>query len=101
MNFENIVIAIIGGLFGGGFVALASAVKKHFRDSERKKILKILLSDKHKAWRNLSTLARVIGLDEEKTKHLLLDIGARGSTSESDAWGLISRHPLNSENINS
>jgi hypothetical protein len=45
-------------------------------------------------WRNISTLSRVVGADEETTKKLLIEIGARGSELDDKLWGLIKYHPL-------
>jgi hypothetical protein len=45
-------------------------------------------------WRKLETLSRVIGADEETTKRLLIEIGARGSETDKDVWGLMKYHPL-------
>jgi hypothetical protein len=53
-----------------------------------------MLNDEAFQWRNLSTLAAVIGCDEEQTKNYLIAISARGSENNDGKWGLISRHPL-------
>ena len=45
-------------------------------------------------WRKLDTLMHVIGANEETTKRLLLDIGARGSEDKQELWGLIKFHPF-------
>jgi hypothetical protein len=45
-------------------------------------------------WRKLDTLMHVIGADEQTTKRLLLEIGARASEDGQPLWGLISRNPL-------
>lgn len=45
-------------------------------------------------WRKLDTLARVTGLSEQHAKEYLIEIGARGSETNGDLWGLISRNPL-------
>jgi hypothetical protein len=45
-------------------------------------------------WRKLSTLARVIGTDEETAKNLLVIIKARGSEKDDGLWGLIELHPF-------
>ena len=45
-------------------------------------------------WRSLSTLSNVTGLDEDEAKRLLVEIGARGSETDPNLWGLISRNPL-------
>jgi hypothetical protein len=45
-------------------------------------------------WWELHTLMHVIGADEETTKRLLIEIGARGSEDGKDFWGLIKHHPF-------
>ncbi|MBA2920645.1 hypothetical protein GON01_06490 [Sphingomonas sp. MAH-20] len=45
-------------------------------------------------WRKLDTLIHVTGLSAEHTKEYLIEIGARGSETGGDRWGLISRNPL-------
>lgn len=45
-------------------------------------------------WRKLSTLSRVTGLSEEHAKEYLIELKERGSESNGDLWGLISRNPL-------
>lgn len=67
-------------------------------DDSRKKLLVTMLNDSRfpKGWRELSTLGRVIGADDETTKRLLFKVGARGSEKNDDMWGLLERHPFNS-----
>ena len=45
-------------------------------------------------WRELATLQHVIGADEETTKRLLLELGARASEDGKPLWGLKQRNPL-------
>jgi hypothetical protein len=52
-----------------------------------------MLSGGHN-WRTLSALANVTGLTELEAKRLLVEIGARGSETNPDLWGLVSRNPL-------
>jgi hypothetical protein len=70
------------------------------KDKSRKKLLQQMLEAKnpkyHERWRELRTLMHVIGANEETTKRLLLDIGARASEDGQDLWGLVEFHPLNS-----
>jgi hypothetical protein len=67
-------------------------------DDSRKKLLITMLNDSRfpKRWRELSVLSRVIGADDETTKRLLFEVGARGSEKDDDMWGLIELHPFNS-----
>ena len=61
------------------------------RDHKRKKTLRGLLQEKYK-WRSIGTLARAVGASEEKTRELLVSIGARASTGSGiEVWGLKSR----------
>lgn len=53
-----------------------------------------MLSKKEYQWRELSTLMHVIGADEETTKRLLLEVGARASEDGKSLWGLVTRNPL-------
>ena len=62
------------------------------RDQKRKDLLRSMLEDKTYKWRSLSTLARSIGASDDKTRELLISIGARASTAQgSEVWGLKSR----------
>lgn len=64
------------------------------KDEPRRRLLKAMLEDQRFEWRNLDTLAHVIGADLELTKRLLLDVGARASENGTDVWALISKKPL-------
>jgi hypothetical protein len=66
-------------------------------DEPRKKILKKMLEGGHN-WRKLETLANVTDLNLADTKRLLVDIGARGSETDGNLWGLISRNPIPTHN---
>ncbi len=57
------------------------------------KLLKDML-EKERNWRTIDTLSNVIGADKQTTKEYLLAIGARGSETDANLWGLISRNPL-------
>ncbi len=71
-------------------------MKETSLDEARKELLLKML-DKKK-WRHLSTLSRVIGADEDTTRRLLIEAGARSSEKErtdgEEPWGLISKNPL-------
>ena len=56
-------------------------------------VLKEMLERGHR-WRTLTALSNVIGANHKDTKELLLMLGARGSESDPDLWGLKSRNPL-------
>jgi hypothetical protein len=45
-------------------------------------------------WRSIELLSAAIGAEEDRTKRLLLEIGARKSIGKKDTWGLVARHPF-------
>lgn len=62
------------------------------RDQKRKAILRNALEEERIQWRSIGTLARLIGASEERTRELLISIGARASAGGgNEVWGLISR----------
>jgi hypothetical protein len=102
-QFWIAVIGILGVVVGslatiGGNVLLnwLQGRKQKSLDEARKDLLSQMLTERD--WRMLSTLSRVIGADRDETKRLLIAIKARGSElpkdNEEEAWGLISKHPL-------
>lgn len=104
---EPIVIAIIGiaGAVVGSFATMAGNFLIHWlkerseskREKPAREILNEMLSRNDYVWRELETLMHVIGADDEKTKRLLLEIGARASEDGRALWALKSRAPLNKE----
>jgi hypothetical protein len=60
----------------------------------RKKLLLVMLEDGRFRWRKLQVLSHVIGADEDTTKKLLLEVGARASEDGQNLWCLVSRHPF-------
>ena len=101
---EKITIALIGfgGVVIGAVIQIIGSVVKHYleqrtkdrTDERRKQLLMTMLESERFKWRNLETLMHVIGADEETTKRLLLEIGARGSEDKQELWGLIKRNPF-------
>ena len=94
-------VGVIGAIVGSVLTIAGNFAMEWFRgrkqgaiDDARQKILKEMLEDQAFQWRNLSTLAAVVGCDEEQTKNHLIAIGPRGSEKNDGKWGLISRHPL-------
>ena len=62
------------------------------RDLKRKETLRQLLEEPRFKWRSISTLSRAAGASDEKTRELLVSIGARASVAAGDeVWGLKSR----------
>lgn len=103
---EPVAIAMIGlaGAVIGSVATVAGNIAMHFikectvakKDKPAKDMLTELLNHKNHTWRNLETLAHVIGANEEKTKQLLLEVGARASEDGKSLWALKSKAPLNS-----
>ena len=104
---ESFVIALIGvgGAVIGSVATLAGNFLMHWlknRDEKNKEkpargLLTEMLNDREYTWRKLDTLKHVIGANEETTKRLLLEVGARASEDGKDLWALKSRAPLNSK----
>lgn len=95
------LVGVIGAIVGSALTIFGNFALEWFKnrnqkklDQSRQKILKEMLKEKNFEWRNLSTLAAVIGCNEEATKNLLISINARGSENNDGQWGLISRHPI-------
>ena len=92
------------GSFVGAAAALAGVWLGHHlqtrresrRDEGRKAMLRHMLDNKppDTEWRYLTTMARVIGASKDETAKLLIDIGARGSKTESDGWAYVKEKPL-------
>ncbi len=102
-TFWVAVIGLVGVVIGAALTIAGNLLLHWFQDRPRrtleegrKKLLKTMLEDSRfpNRWRRLSTLSRVIGADEETTKRLLIEVGARGSEGEDEFWGLIAHHPF-------
>lgn len=101
---EPIVIAFIGigGAIVGSVATVSVAWLRHYlqaeseakRDQPRKDLLLEMLQHQAHTWRSLDTLMHVVGSDEETTKRLLLELGARASEDGQNLWGLTTRNPL-------
>lgn len=95
---EPIVISLIGvaGAVVGSIATMAGNFLMHWlkERSESKKekpardLLTEMLSHSDCTWRKIETLMHVIGADEEKTKRLLLEVGARASEDGQEKWAL-------------
>lgn len=97
IGLVGVIGAIVGSvltLAGNFALEWFKGLKQKLIDDARQKLLKEMLEDQSFNWRDLSTLAAVVGCDEEQTKSHLIAIGARGSEKKDGKWGLISRHPL-------
>ncbi len=99
-------VAIVGlvGVLAGAALGIVGSLLLHWLqdrprkllDEGRKKLLLQMLRDTRfqDRWRKMATLSRVIGADEETTKRLLIEVGARGSEKDDGLWGLIESHPF-------
>ncbi len=104
---DSIVIALIGvagaviGSLATGLVQFISHCLKEKakakRDKPRKDLLIKMLKHPTYSWRTFETLMHVIGADEDTTKRLLIEVGARASENGQPLWGLIERNPLPTE----
>lgn len=101
---DPVVIALIGvaGAVIGSIATIAASIVAHClkahaaakREKPRRDLLIQMLKDPQHNWRKLDTLMHVIGADEQITKRLLLEVGARASEDGQPLWGLIERNPL-------
>ena len=99
-------VAVVGliGVVAGAAIAVIGGVLLHWLqdaprrklDEGRKQLLLQMLRDARfqDRWRKMNTLSRVIGADDEATKRLLIEVGARGSEKDDGLWGLIESHPF-------
>ena len=106
-RFWIALIGLLGGivgalltLFGNVVLQWLKEMPKRELDKKRKAILAEMLDDTRfpEKWRELNTLSAVIGADEEETKRLLVEIGARGSEKADGKWGLVKNHPFLGQN---
>ena len=106
-SFWVAVVGLVGALIGAVITIAGNIVLHKIQDAprqkldnRRKELLKRMLNDSRfpEGWRKLSTLSRVIGADDETTKRLLFEVGARGSENDDDMWGLIEHHPFSNSN---
>ncbi len=86
-------IGTLGSILTTWLNAYLSRPRADPYDVQATALLKLML-EKGPHWRKIGTLANVIGADEKLTKEYLLALGARGSETNGELWGLISRNPL-------
>ena len=96
---EKLSIAIIGliGVIVGSCISVIGTILLHHlqekakakSEEPRKNLLSDMLHDPRFAWRSLETLSHVIGADEETTKALLIQVGARASEDGKGVWGCL------------
>lgn len=111
MKAEVFWAAVAGGIIGGVFGWLAAVITAYWGprkleewrekraeekiNGPRKQLLTTLLEDPSYKWRTLKTLSRTTGMQLDECRRLLIEIDARGSTSDGEElWGLISRSPI-------
>ena len=108
----DFIKTILASLVGATLVLCADIAKDIYLNFDarnlketRKERLEAMLCDPHELkptglWRNLKTLSIVVGLKEENTVDLLVELGARGGARQSNQeegniyWGLMSLHPI-------
>jgi len=93
------VIGSIAAILGNILMHVLKERSKTRKDKGAKTLLVGMLEDAShdhpNRWRRLETLSQVIGADEQTTKRLLIQVGARGDqTHGSTLWGLKKYHPL-------
>lgn len=102
-SFWVSIVGFVGVVVGAVITVVGNFILHWFQDKprrelgeNRKRLLEKMLRDSRFSdhWRKLSTLSRVVGADEETTKRLLIELGARGSEKDDDLWGLLEFHPL-------
>ena len=102
-GFWIAIVGLVGTIVGAATAVGGSVIvhrlqtrRKNALDASRTKLLDQMLELRD--WRKLSTLSSVIGADDETTRRLLVELGARGSErrreDEDEVWGLIRKHPL-------
>lgn len=63
-------------------------MKKWFREYRQKRILMRLLSNARFEWRSMKSMCNAINEDQPTTQRLLIEIGARASTTDNNVWSL-------------
>lgn len=94
---------LIGVIVGGAITLLAqylahrwNTARESARDEARRTLLRSMLDKPPSGttWRKRSTMANVIGASQDETARLLIEIGARGSETDSDLWAYVKDKPL-------
>jgi len=93
-GFLGTVIGSVTTLGGQILIPCLRERERRHRVEPRRQLLRNLLNDPRFNWRELKTLTNVIGADDETTKTLLIEVGARGSEDGQHLWGLLTRNPL-------
>ena len=102
-KYFTAIVGLIGVIIGSLLTIIGNIVihvlkekSQNKKDKPRKDLLKEMLEDESypERWRKLDGLMHVIGANEETTKRLLLEIGARGSEDKQELWGLKKYHPF-------
>jgi hypothetical protein len=93
-GFAGAIVGALGAIAVNFLNHYFTERKRKELDEPRRKLLSDMLNHPTYKWRKISTLQRVIGADDETTKRLLLDIGARGSEKDDGLWGLIKHNPF-------
>jgi hypothetical protein len=62
------------------------------QDRAQRERLKSMLEDERFAWRSLEQLSAAIAANEDTTRALLVELGARPQANDTSMWGLVSRN---------
>jgi hypothetical protein len=79
---------MFSGFLNGSVLFLYRLFSERRLRNRQKEILRKSLSHEWK-WRSFKSLCRAIREDEQTTKALLIEIGARSSTKRKDVWTLL------------
>ena len=102
---NNFWLGVVGAMIGSGVTLMGQWVKHRWetdaarkRDEKRKSLLRHMLNNPGPTgWRNMSTMAGVIGASREEAARLLIEIDARASEKAADGndvWAYIKDKPL-------
>ena len=102
-KYFTAIIGLIGVIIGSIITIIGNILvqwlkhrAEYRKDEQRRNLLNKMLNDERfkGGWRTLDTLMHVIGSDQDTTKRLLIEIGARASEDGQDKWSLIKNNPL-------
>jgi hypothetical protein len=87
------VVGTVGTLGTTWLNARLNRKKPDAAEEATKKLLREMLEHPTLKWRHVSTLSNVVGLDKERVRHFLLQIGARGSARDGEVGRLLADAP--------
>ncbi|XOF34072.1 MAG: hypothetical protein ACL93V_01880 [Candidatus Electrothrix sp. YB6] len=111
-RWKDFAKTILAAFIGALLVVCSDIAKEKYMNKEKDEVRKIrkenlamMLCDPYELkptglWRNLKTLSSAVGLKEDETTDLLVELKARAGLAKNNTkegtvyWGLISLHPL-------